>query len=108
MSEQKMGTHYVREICQIFRDIAEKTQFPVIKDKLTTLCDELEPLATKLYFKTQKGTEDMEEMAKEIEVVKDKLFACEQAEAAQGMCIPFYVKIEKIIEHVKTMRVRMT
>ena len=79
-----------------------------IKDKLTTLCDELEPLATKLYFKTQKGTEDMEEMAKEIEVMKDKLFACEQAEAAQGMCIPFFVKIEKIIEHVKTMRVRMT
>ncbi len=108
MSEHKMGTHYVREICQVFREIAGETQFPVIKDKLTTLCDELEPLATKLYFKTQKGTEDMEEMAKEIEVVKDKLFACEQAEAAQGMCIPFYVKIEKIIEHVKTMRVRMT
>ncbi len=108
MSEQKMGTHYVREICQTFREIAGETKFPAIKDKLTTLCDELEPLATKLFFKTQKGTEDMEEMAKEIEVVKDKLFACEQAEAAQGMCIPFYVKIEKMIEHVKTMRVRMT
>ncbi|MGA8572764.1 MAG: hypothetical protein ACLP7A_00920 [Desulfobaccales bacterium] len=108
MSEQKMGTNYVREICLTFRDIAEKSQFPLIKDKLTTLCDELEPLATKLYFKTQKGTEEMEEMAGEIEAMKDKLFACEQAEAAQGMCNPFFVKIGKIIEHVKTMRVRMT
>jgi hypothetical protein len=103
-----MGTHYVREVCETFREIAAKTQFPSIKEKLTTLCEELEPLATKLYFKTQKGTEDMEEMAKEIEAMKDKLFACEQAEAAQGMCNPFFVKIGKIIEHVKTMRVRMT
>jgi hypothetical protein len=108
VNEQKMGTHYVREVCQTFREIAEKSQFPSIKDKLTTLCDELEPLATKLFFKTQKGTEDMEEMAKEIEDMKDKLFACEQCEAAQAMCNPFFVKIGKIIEHVKTMRVRMT
>ena len=108
MTEQKMGTHYVREVCETFRDIAGKTQFPAIKEKLMTLCDELEPLATKLYFKTQKGTEDMEEMAREIEAMKDKLFACAQAEAAQGMCNPFFVKIGKIIEHVKTMRVRMT
>ncbi len=108
MIEQKMGTNYVREVCQTFREIAAESQFPLIKDKLTTLCAELEPLATKLYFKTQKGTEDMEELAREIEAMKDKLFACEQAEAAQGMCNPFFVKIGKIIEHVKTMRVRMT
>jgi hypothetical protein len=73
-----------------------------------TLCGELEPLATKLYFKTQKGTEDMEEMAKEIEEVKSKLLACAQVEAAQSMCNPFFVKLDKMIEHVKTMRVRMT
>lgn len=108
MTEQKMGTHYVREVCGTFRDIAGKTQFPPIKEKLMTLCEELEPLAPKLYFKTQKGTEDMEALAREIEELKDKLFACEQAEAAQAMCNPFFVKIGKIIEHVKTMRVRMT
>jgi hypothetical protein len=108
VSEQKMGTHYVREVCQTFREMAGKTQYPEIKEKLTTLCDELEPLATKLYFKTQKGTEDMEEMAKEIEAMKESLYTCELSEAAQGMCTPFFTKIEKIIEHVKTMRVRMT
>jgi len=108
VNEQKMGTHYVREVCQIFRDIAGTTNFPPIKEKLITLCEELEPLAPKLFFKTQKGTEDMQELAREIEDLKDKLFVCEQVEAAQSMCNPFFVRIGKIIEHVKTMRVRMT
>ncbi len=108
MNEQKMGTHYVREVCETFRDIAGKTQYPAIKEKLLSLCDEFEPLATKLFFKTQKGTEDMEEMARDVEDMKQKLLACEQVEAAQSMCIPFFTKIEKMIEHVKSMRVRMT
>jgi hypothetical protein len=50
----------------------------------------------------------MQELAREIEDLKDKLFVCEQVEAAQSMCNPFFVRIGKIIEHVKTMRVRMT
>ena len=73
MSEQKMGTHYVREICENFRGIAEKTSVDALKEKLTGLAGQLEPLATKLYFKTQKGNEEMEKAAKEVEEMKDKL-----------------------------------
>ena len=61
MSDQKMGTHYVREICAIFKDVAADTDFSEVKDKLSALAGDLEPLAKKLYFKTQKGTEDMQE-----------------------------------------------
>jgi hypothetical protein len=108
MSEEKMGTHYVREMAESFRKIAGQTQFPVIKEKLLALADEMEPLAGKLFFKTQKGTEDMQAMAAELGDLNNKLNACAQAEAAQSMCIPFFMKLEKVIEHVKTMRVRMT
>lgn|GEM_PF-1040744 len=108
MSEQKMGTQYVRELCGIFRNFAGETPYPAIKDKLLALADELEPMAGKLYFKTQKGTEDMEEMVQEMEELKGKLNVCEEAGAAQSLCIPFYEKLEKIIKHVKTMKVRMT
>lgn len=108
MSEQKMGTHYVREICQTFRETAEKTQFPAVKEKFLALANELEPLATKLYFKTQKGTEDMIEIVPEMEDLKSKLAACQEAGAAQTLCTPFYDKLEKLAIHVKTMKVRMT
>ena len=37
VSQQKMGTHYVREICQTFREVAEKSSFPDIKKKLISL-----------------------------------------------------------------------
>lgn len=107
MSEQKMGTHYVRDICQIFRDIAGETQFDV-KEKFVSLADELEPIATKLYFKTQKGTEDMKEMAGEMEDFRGKLAGCQDAEAAKTLCDPLFENLQKIIKHVKTMKVRMT
>ncbi len=108
MSQQKMGTHYVREICQKFREIAEKTSFPDVKEKLISLADEMEPIAKKLYFKTQKGTEEMTEMAGELEAIADKLNGCEDVDSAQSICNPYFTKIEKSIKAAKTMKVRMT
>jgi hypothetical protein len=77
-------------MCETFREVAKKTPFEAVKAKLISLADTMEPMATKLYFKTQKGTEDME------------------AGTAESFCIPFYDKLEKIIKHVQTMKVRMT
>ena len=108
MSQQKMGTHYVREISQTFRDVAEKTSFPEIKDKLVALADEMEPIAGKLYFKTQKGTEEMVEYAGELGEIVDKLNGCADGEAAQSICNPYFTKIEKSVKAAKTMKVRMT
>ena len=108
MTEQKMGTHYVREICQIFRDVAEKVDFSKVKENMISIAGELEPLAKKLYFKTQKGTEDMAEMAKEAESLGNKIAACKTESDAQEAFRPFHDKLVKIIKHVKTMKVRMT
>jgi hypothetical protein len=108
VSEEKTGTQLVREMCQTFREVAETTQFDAVKEKLISLADDLEPLAKKLYFKTQKGTEDMEALTKEFEDMQGKVAACQEAGAAQAFCVPFYDKLEKIIKHVKTMKVRMT
>ena len=108
MSEEKTGTQLVRDMCQTFRDVAETTQFDAVKEQLLSHADDLEPLAKKLYFKTQKGTEDMEELTKEFEDMQSKVAACQEAGAAQAFCVPFYDKLEKIIKHVKTMKVRMT
>ena len=108
MSQQKMGTHYVREICQTFREVAEKTAFQDIKEKLIALADEMEPIAGKLYFKTQKGTADMEELAGELGGIVDKLNSAADAEAAQSSCNPYFTNIEKNIKAAKTMKVRMT
>lgn len=108
MNEEKTGTQYVREMCETFREIAKTTQFDAVKEKLNSLAQELEPMATKLYFKTQKGTEDMQELTEEFEELKSRLAACQEAGSAESMCIPFYDKLEKIVKHVKTMKVRMT
>ena len=94
MSQQKMGTHYVREICQTFREVAEKSSFPDIKEKLISLADEMEPIAGKLYFKTQKGTEEMVEMAGELGGIVDKLSGAADTAAAQDICGPYITKIE--------------
>ncbi len=104
---QKMGTHYVREIAQLFRETAEECAYPTLKEKLVTLADDLEPLATKLYFKTQKGNEEMEKLAGELGDLKAKLAACDEA-GAQSFCTPYFAQLEKTIQHVKTMKVRMT
>jgi hypothetical protein len=103
-----MGTHYVREICANFRDIAEKTSVDALKEKLTGLADQLEPLATKLFFKTQKGNEDMKKAAGEVEGLKDKLVAAKDMAEAEALIGPLADSLEKTIKHVKTMKVRMT
>ena len=108
MSEEKSGTQYVREMSQTFREVAKTTPFEAVKEKLNSLADTMEPMATKLYFKTQKGTEDMEEMTNLFVDLQAKLAACQEAGAAQSFCIPFYDRLEKIIKHVQTMKVRMT
>ena len=108
MSQQKIGTQYVREICQTFREVAEKSSFPDIKEKLISLADEMEPIAGKLYFKTQKGTEEMVEMAGELGGIVDKLSGAADAAAAQDICDPYITKIEKSVKAAKTMKVRMT
>lgn len=108
MTQQKMGTHYVREISQTFKEVAEKTAFPEIKEKLVSLADEMLPIAGKLYFKTQKGTEEMVEMAGELGGIVDKLSGASDAAAAQDICGPYITKIEKSVKAAKTMKVRMT
>jgi hypothetical protein len=95
-------------MCETFREVAKKTPFEAVKAKLISLADTMEPMATKLYFKTQKGTEDMEEMNKLFTELQSKLAACQEAGTAESFCIPFYDKLEKIIKHVQTMKVRMT
>lgn len=107
MSE-KMGTQYAREICAIFNEVAEKTEVPAIKDNLLALASDLESIHKKLYFKTQKGTEDMQKMVGDVEALKDKLIACTDAGEAETMCAPICDTLEKVIKHVKTMKVRMT
>lgn len=103
-----MGTHYVREIVANFKEIAEKTSVDELKDKLSGLAGQLEPLATKLYFKTQKGNEEMEKKAKEVEDMRDKLVAAQDMAAADALIGPLATMLEKTIKHVKTMKVRMT
>ena len=108
MSEQKMGTHYVREICQHFQEIAEQTPVDELKEKLTGLAGQLEPLATKLFFKTQKGNEEMQKAAEEVEGFKEKLASAQDAAEADAIFGPMAAMLEKTIKHVKTMKVRMT
>ena len=108
MSQKKMGTHYVREICQNFKEIAEKSPVDELKEKLNGLAGQLEPLATKLFFKTQKGNEEMEKAAGEVEGFKEKLASAQDAAEAEAIVGPLAEKLEKTIKHVKTMKVRMT
>lgn len=108
MSTQKVGTQYAREVCQTFRDIAEETALPPVKDSLLALAGDLEPLVKKLYFKTQKGTEVMGKMAEDMPEFKTQILACKDASEAEAVCAPICDTLEKTIHHVKTMKVRMT
>lgn len=108
MSEQKMGTHYVREIVAMMNEIAEKTSIATLKDKLSAQAAELAPLDTKLFFKTQKGTEDMEAVSKELANLKSGLISCSDPAEADKMLASITDTLEKTIKHVKTMKVRMT
>lgn len=108
MSEQKMGTHLAREMAEEFRKMAGEASFGAFKEKLDALAGELETLAPKLYFKTQKGTEDMERLKVELEEIRNKAAACKDGSEVGSLCTPFFGSIDKIIQHVKTMKVRMT
>ena len=108
MSDQKMGTHYAREMAGEFRKMAGDASFGAFKEKLETLAGELETLAPKLFFKTQKGTEDMERLTAELQELRNKVVACKEGSEVGSLCNPFFGSIEKIINHVKTMKVRMT
>jgi hypothetical protein len=105
---EKMGTHFVREICQHFKDIAAETSVDALKEKLTKLTGELEPLAGKLFFKTQKGKETMETAVGDLEGIKAKLTAAKDEAEAEALIGPLFETLEKTIHHVKTMKVRMT
>ena len=107
MSEVKMGTQYVREMAEVFKKAAADCNFSDIKSKLVSLADEMEPLAGKLYFKTQKGTEDMQALAEKVAGLDTKLGSMDQA-AAESLLKPMFTELDATINHVKTMKVRMT
>ncbi len=107
MSEVKMGTQFVREIAENFRKAAADCKYSDINARLVALADEMEPLAGKLYFKTQKGTEEMQALAAKLEGLGGKLAAFDQKDA-QSFCTPFFTEIARMLELVKNMKVRMT
>ncbi|SRR6266540_4165463 len=104
----KMGTNYIREIAVNFRTAAADCKYPDIKAKLITLADEMELHAGKLFFKTQKGTEDMQALAEKLAGFVGQLAACGDQGAAETFCTPILTDIEKTLTMVKTMKVRMT
>jgi hypothetical protein len=107
MSDPKMGTQYAREVAELFRATAADCKYAGVKQKLLAIAEELETMAPKLYFKTQKGTEDMAEIAADLGDFQQKMAACDEA-GAESFCTPVFGKIEQIMHHVKTMKVRMT
>ena len=107
MSEVKMGTQYVREIAENFRKAAATSQYPELQSKLVSLAGEMEQLAGKLFFKTQKGTEDMAHLASRLETFEGTLAGKDQA-AATSYCAPIFSEIEQTLTMVKNMKVRMT
>lgn len=107
MSEVKMGTQYVREIAQNFRKAAADCPHPEIQSKLVSLAGDMETLAGKLFFKTQKGTEDMAALARRLETFGSTLAGKDQAGAA-SFTAPIFGEIEQTLEMVKNMKVRMT
>jgi type VI protein secretion system component VasF len=107
MADEKMGTNYAREIAAMFRETATGCKYAGVAKKLTDIAAELDVMAPKLYFKTQKGTEDMERIAAELEGFQQKLAACDEG-GAESFCTPVFGKLEQILNQVKTMKVRMT
>ena len=107
MSEVKMGTNYVREIAENFRKAAATSPYPELQSKLVSLAGEMEQLAGKLFFKTQKGTEDMAHLASRLETFEGTLAGKDQA-AATSYCAPIFSEIEQTLVMVKNMKVRMT
>lgn len=107
MAEVKMGTQYVREIADSFRKAAAACPYPEIQSKLVALAGEMETLAGKLFFKTQKGTEDMQALAQRLGPFGSTLAGKDEAGAA-SYCAPIFSEIEQTLSMVKNMKVRMT
>lgn len=107
MSEVKMGTQYVREIAENFRKAAATCAYPELQSKLVALAGDMEQLAGKLFFKTQKGTEDMAHLASRLEPFGSTLAGKDQADAT-SYCAPIFSEIEQTLHMVKNMKVRMT
>ncbi len=107
MSEVKMGTQYVREIAEGFRKAAADCPHAEIQSKLVSLAGEMEQLAGKLFFKTQKGTEDMAALAGRLASFGGTL-AGKDAAGAASFCTPIFSEIEQTLTTVKNMKVRMT
>jgi hypothetical protein len=107
MSETKMGTQYVREIAGNFRAAAAACGYAEIQSKLVALANEMEQLAGKLFFKTQKGTEDMAALARRLESFGATLATKDQA-GAESYTAPIFGEIEQTLSMVKNMKVRMT
>ena len=107
MSEVKMGTQYVREIAEDFRKAAASCPHAEIQSKLVSLAGEMEQLAGKLFFKTQKGTEDMAALAGRLSTFGGTL-ATQDAAGATSFCAPIFSEIEQTLTMVKNMKVRMT
>ncbi len=107
MSEVKMGTQYVREIAEGFRKAAETCPHGEIAGRLVALAGEMEQLAGKLFFKTQKGTEDMAALAARLASFGGTLATKDQASAG-SYCAPIFDEIARTLDMVKNMKVRMT
>jgi len=108
MADTKMGTQYLREMVQVFTEIAADNKFPELSAKLLALNPKLEIVCTKIYFKTQKGNEQMEKMAADMGDLKAKLAGCADAAAAGALLNPYIKTLDELADFVAAMKVRMT
>jgi len=108
MAEVKMGVQFAREIIENFREIASENKFPELSAKLVKVADELEVVHTKIYFKTQKGNSQFEQLAKELANVKATVAGAADLAAAKAFLDPYIKTIEEVSEMVANMKVRMT
>jgi len=108
MADAKMGTQYLREMVQVFTEIAADNKFPELSAKLLALNPKLEIVCTKIYFKTQKGNEQMEKMAADMGDLKAKLAGCADAAAAGAVLNPYIKTLDELADFVAAMKVRMT
>lgn len=108
MAEVKMGVQYAREIIQNFREVAAENKFPELSTRLTKVADDLEVVHTKIYFKTQKGNAQFEQMAGELANVKATIAGAADIAAAKAFIDPYLKTIEEVSDMVANMKVRMT
>ena len=108
MAEAKMGTQYAREMIEVFKEVAAENKFPEISARLTKICEGLEIVCTKIYFKTQKGNSQMEKLAGELMGLKAKVAGFADLAAAEAYLAPYAKELEETIQMVMEMKVRMT